>query len=86
MKLGRALGVLIAALLIPLSALASTADQIKALSAQGKAAEAYALGKQHPEELGNPAFDFYFGVAATDAGHAGEGVLALPSIFEIGSG
>ena len=77
MKLGRALGVLIAALLIPLSALASTADQIKALSAQGKAAEAYALGKQHPEELGNPAFDFYFGVAATDAGHAGEGVLAL---------
>jgi hypothetical protein len=44
---------------------------------QGKAAEAYALGRKHPEELGNPAFDFFFGVAAIDAGHAGEGVLAL---------
>ena len=35
------------------------------------------IGKKHPEELGNPAFDFYFGVAAIDSGHAGEGVLAL---------
>jgi hypothetical protein len=62
---------------LPLGAQAATADDVKALVDQGKAAEAYALGRQHPEELGNPAFDFYYGVAATDAGHAGEGVLAL---------
>src|SRR4051812_37658779 len=62
---------------VPCAAIAATADDVKALIDQGKAADAYALGKQHPEELGNPAFDFYYGVAAIDAGHAGEGVLAL---------
>src|SRR3954470_19677192 len=65
------------ALGLPLAAAAAPADEIKALSEQGKAAEAYALGKKYPEELGNPAFDFFYGVAAIDAGHAGEGVLAL---------
>ncbi|HEY6281989.1 MAG TPA: surface lipoprotein assembly modifier [Burkholderiales bacterium] len=44
---------------------------------QGKSKEAYELGKQHPELLGDPVFDFYYGVAAIDAGNAGEGVLAL---------
>ncbi|MGH8703913.1 MAG: outer membrane beta-barrel protein, partial [Burkholderiales bacterium] len=34
-------------------------------------------GKRHPEELGKPDFDFHFGIAAIDTGHAGEGVLAL---------
>jgi len=53
------------------------ADKLKMLLSQGQAAEAYALGKQYPDELGNPAFDFYFGVAALDSGHAAEGVLAL---------
>ncbi|MBI1943802.1 MAG: DUF560 domain-containing protein [Betaproteobacteria bacterium] len=62
---------------ISLPAQAAPADDLKALLDQGKAAEAYALGRQHPDQLGNPAFDFYFGVAAIDAGHAGEGVLAL---------
>src|SRR3954466_3017117 len=62
---------------LPCAAFAATADDVKALIDQGKAADAYALGRQHPEELGNPAFDFYYGVAAVDAGHAGEGVLAL---------
>src|SRR3954470_21710406 len=61
----------------PLAVLAAPADELKALVDQGKGVEAYALGKNHPNELGNPAFDFYFGVAAIDAGHAGEGVLAL---------
>src|SRR5438270_14003913 len=76
MKLGRGLTALLLVAL-PLCASAAVGDDVKALLDQGKAAEAYALGKQHPEELGNPAFDFYFGVAAVDAGHAGEGVLAL---------
>ncbi len=57
--------------------LAAPPDEVKALLDKGNAAGAYALGKKHPEELGNPAFDFHFGVAAIDSGHAGEGVLAL---------
>lgn len=56
---------------------AAPADDIKALVEQGKAAEAYELGAKTPELLGQPAFDFYFGVAAIDSGRAGEGVLAL---------
>ncbi len=58
-------------------ATAAPADDIKALIEKGNSAAAYALAKKHPEQLGNPAFDFYFGVAAIDSGHAGEGVLAL---------
>lgn len=58
-------------------AMAAPADEVKALLDQRNPAAAYALAKQHPGEIGNPAFDFYFGVAAIDAGHAGEGVLAL---------
>ncbi len=60
-----------------LNASAAPADDIKALLEQGKAAEAYEFGRKTPEALGEPAFDFYFGIAATDSGHAGEGVLAL---------
>lgn len=57
--------------------IAAPADDVRVLLEQGRAAEAYALGRRHPEELGKPDFDFYFGVAAVDSGHAGEGVLAL---------
>lgn len=56
---------------------AAPADEVKALLDQGNAAGAYALGKKHPGQLGIPVFDFHFGVAAVDSGHAGEGVLAL---------
>ncbi|MBI2295882.1 MAG: DUF2860 family protein [Betaproteobacteria bacterium] len=56
---------------------AAPADDIKALIEKGDAKGAYELGKKHPDQLGNPAFDFYFGVAAIDSGRAGEGVLAL---------
>jgi len=56
---------------------AAPADEIKALLDQRNAPAAYALGKQNPGEIGNAAFDFYFGIAAIDSGHAGEGVLAL---------
>jgi hypothetical protein len=58
-------------------ALAAPADEVKALLDQRNPAAAYALAKQNPGEIGNPAFDFYFGIAAIDSGHAGEGVLAL---------
>ncbi len=53
------------------------ADDIKELLEKGQAADAYELGRSHPDQLGNPFFDFYFGVAAIGSGRAGEGVLAL---------
>ncbi len=74
-RLSRVLATILLLCATPL--LAAPADEVKALLDKGNAAGAYALGKQHPQELGNPAFDFHFGVAAIDSGHAGEGVLAL---------
>lgn len=68
---------LLAALMSTGPSFAAPADEVKALLDKGNAAAAYALGKNHPDQLGNPQFDFYFGVAAIDSGHAGEGVLAL---------
>lgn len=57
--------------------LAQGSDELRALLDRGQSAQVYALGKSHPERLGEPDFDFYYGVAAIDAGHPGEGVLAL---------
>jgi tetratricopeptide (TPR) repeat protein len=68
-------GIVSAVFAIP--AFADTAGDMKNLLDQHKAAEAYQLGHSHPEELGNAAFDFYYGIACIDAGHASEGVLAL---------
>jgi tetratricopeptide (TPR) repeat protein len=58
-------------------ALAAPADEVRALLDQGRARDAYELARRHPDEFGKPEFDFYYGIAAVDAGHAGEGVLAL---------
>jgi hypothetical protein len=59
------------------AAWAAPADDLQRLLEEGRSTEAYELGRRHPEELGRPDFDFYYGVAAIDSGHAGEGVLAL---------
>ena len=56
---------------------AAPVDDLRSLLAQGKAAEAYAAGIQHPDQLGDSAFDFQFGLAAINSGHAAEGILAL---------
>ena len=56
---------------------ASPADEIKALVEQGRHEEAYRMGQRARGEAGRPAFDFYFGVAAVNAGKASDGVLAL---------
>src|SRR3954471_7423402 len=62
---------------VPFALHAAPSDDLRALMESGKAAEAYALGKQNPDSLGDPTFDFFFGVAAIETGHSGEGVLAL---------
>jgi tetratricopeptide (TPR) repeat protein len=53
------------------------AEEVRALLEKGRAKEAYELASRHPDELGKPEFDFYYGIAAVDSGHAGQGVLAL---------
>ena len=58
-------------------AFAAPADDLKSLMEQGKAADAYLEAKKHPEQFGDPAFDFYYGIAAIESGRAGDGVLAL---------
>ena len=59
------------------TAAAAPSDDVKALLDQGKDKLAYETGKTTPEALGTPLFDFYFGIAALNAGVPGEGVLAL---------
>ncbi len=59
------------------NAFGAVADDIKTLMEQNKFTEAYQLGKQNPDQLGDPLFDFYYGISALDAGVPGEGVLAL---------
>lgn len=59
------------------AAWAAPADDMRVLLEQGKPAEAYQLGRGQPGQLGTPAFDFFYGIAALDSGHAGDGVLAL---------
>lgn len=68
---------LLIACLFPAVTQATPAEDIKALLEKGKARDAYQSGKAHPDQLGNPEFDFFFGIAAIDTGHSAEGVLAL---------
>lgn len=77
MGFARLFAAFLLAALSPIAAYAAISDEVKTMLEQGKSKEAYELGRQHPELLGDPVFDFYYGVAAIDAGNAGEGVLAL---------
>jgi hypothetical protein len=63
------------------SALADVADEIKVLIEQGKAKEAYELGLKHQDQLGEPRFDYAFGVAAIDSGRVSLGVLSLERVL-----
>lgn len=67
----------IAALCASGAAAAVPAEDIRSLLGQNKYSEACQLGRQHSEELGNPAFDLNYGIACVDGGHPSEGVLAL---------
>lgn len=68
---------LLVSLSINMVAHATPVEDVRALLEKGKAKDAYQAGKAHPEQLGNTEFDFFFGIAAIDAGHSAEGVLAL---------
>ena len=59
------------------AAVAAPADDVKTRLDKGLHREAYEVGKAAPDALGTPLFDFYFGIAALNAGAPGEGVLAL---------
>lgn len=60
---------------------AAPADDVRKLLDAGQAQEAYELGRKQPELLGQPAFDFAFGLAAINSGHATEGILALERVL-----
>lgn len=62
-------------------AFADVADEIKVLIEQGKAKEGYELGLRHQDQLGEPRFDYAFGVAAIDSGRVSLGVLSLERVL-----
>lgn len=68
-------------LMLPQYACADVADQIKVLIEQNKAKEAYELGLKHQDQLGDPRFDYAFGVAAIDSGRVSLGVLSLERVL-----
>ena len=57
------------------------ATQVETLRKQGKAQQAYELALKYRDQLeGDPSYDFYYGLAAIDAGKLSEGVLALERV------
>ncbi|MAC45535.1 tetratricopeptide repeat protein [Oceanospirillum beijerinckii] len=57
-------------------------NELKVLTEQGKSENAYNIASEHLEELeGTPLFDFYYGLAAVDSGHPGEGTMALERVL-----
>jgi tetratricopeptide (TPR) repeat protein len=71
----------VALFLISPVAQADVADQIKVLIEQGKPKEAYELGLQNQDQLGDARFDYAFGVAAIDSGRVSLGVLSLERVL-----
>ena len=68
-------------LMLPQYAYADVADEMKVLIEQNKAKEAYELGLKHQDQLGDPRFDYAFGVAAIDSGRVSLGVLSLERVL-----
>lgn len=57
------------------------ATQVETLRKQGKAQQAYELALKYRDQLeGDPSFDYYYGLAAIDAGKISEGLLALERV------
>lgn len=59
------------------TAFALPADDIRSQLERNNPREAFAIGKANADLQGEALFDFWFGIAALDAGSPGEGVLAL---------
>lgn len=75
-------GLWLAMLTIPAPA-AVDLDRLRSLAEQGEAEQAYRYARAHLREgRGDPRFDFYYGLAAIDAGHPGEGVVALERVLQ----
>lgn len=76
----RQLGLLL--LLSPVAQAEPVWEVMKSLLSQGKAVEAYQQGVLAVEELeGELNFDYYYGMAAIDAGHVDQGVFALERVL-----
>lgn len=54
---------------------------LKSLVEQSRFAEAFDLGLKNEAMVGDPLFDYYFGIAAIDSGRASLGVLALERVL-----
>lgn len=74
-------GLIFATAVISATSNADVADEMKVLIEQKKAGEAYVLGGKHPELMGDPLFDYFYGVAAVEVGHPTAGVLALERVL-----
>ncbi len=70
-------GLLAGGLIITGQANAAPEDDLRAMIEQGHHADAYQAAKAQPDQVGNPLFDVYYGIAAIEVGQASEGVLAL---------
>ena len=76
-----AYGMILATAIIGATSNADVADEMKVLIEQRKSADAYALGEKHPELMGDPLFDYFFGVASVETGHTSMGVLSLERVL-----
>ncbi|MDZ7748426.1 MAG: tetratricopeptide repeat protein [Halofilum sp. (in: g-proteobacteria)] len=57
-------------------------DRLAELVEAGEYEAAYELAHEHVGDMaGNVRFDFYYGIAAVDSGHLGEGVFALERVL-----
>ena len=64
----------------PAFAQSDVVSTLRELLNAGRMKEAYELARQSEDNLGDPAFDFLYGLSATDSGHAAAGVLALERV------
>ena len=87
LKKGIFLGLGLAGTLLALPSWALDVGALRQAYESGKAQQAYDLAVIDLEEgEGDPAFDFYYGVAAIDSGHLNEGVFALERVLLVQPG
>lgn len=61
--------------------LAPAIADMKSLIEQGRFLDAFNLGLRNDQMIGEPIYDYYFGIAAIDSGRASLGVLALERVL-----